>query len=167
MKVCAAHVADLAVFNENIHKYLSSLNGRLQVLEVDNARYREAFGELETHVHSRSSAGLRVKLSTTYADNSGLIATTQTPKPKESFVYMASDDDDAFDAAAGEVESQVEQTTVEGLPTPANTVSIPQAVIIRRKNDHFGFSDNFLLDTMLTSITEWPTYRYHFQFQLQ
>jgi hypothetical protein len=120
------YIAELAGFNENIHKYLGSLHSRLQVLDVSNARYREAFGDLDDYIYSQSPAVSRTGMDTTYRSNDVNRATSLSQDPEDGFVYMASGDQDAFDGFDKHyAEEQVVQTTVNGLPTPTYTVSFP------------------------------------------
>jgi hypothetical protein len=125
-----AYVAELAGFNENIHKYLGSLYSRLQVLEVDIVRYREAFGALDDHVYPRSPTVSRAGMGTRYYNNSIPRMGSLSPDSEEGFIHMVSDDYHAFDVAqqVGDVEKPILQTTVNGLPTPTYTVSTPYAI---------------------------------------
>jgi hypothetical protein len=125
-----AYVAELAGFNENIHKYLGSLHSRLQVLEVNVVRYREAFGALDDHVYSQSPTVSRAGMGTTYCNNNIPHTRYLSSEPEESFVHVPSDDYHAFDAAqqAEDVDKQIVQTTVNGLPTPTYTVSTPHMI---------------------------------------
>jgi len=115
------YIAELAGFNENIHKYLGSLHSRLHVLEVENARFREGFKDLDDYVYSRSP---RLGTGATYRNND--VSRTRPPSqdPEESFIYMAPGDEDVFEGANEHyAEEQVMQTTANGLPTPTYTVS--------------------------------------------
>jgi hypothetical protein len=124
------YVAELAGFNENIHKYLGSLHNRLQVLEVDIVRYREAFGALDDHVYPRSPTVSRAGMGTTYCNNSIHRMGSLSPESEDGFVHMGSDEYHAFDGAqhVGDVDKQILQTTLNGLPTPTYTVSTTHAI---------------------------------------
>lgn len=120
------YIAELAGFNENIHKYLGSLHSRLQILEAENARYCDRFGDLDDHIYSRSPAVSRPRMGTTYRNND--FGRTRSPSQdlEASFMYMAPGDQDVFVGADEHYAvEQVVQTTVNGLPTPTYTVSPP------------------------------------------
>lgn len=132
-----AIVSQLAGFNENVHSYLCTLHERVQVLEADNAHYREIFqgSERDQYLRSRSRSRGRTRISYRGAVDSR----SRSPSLQREGSIMSTLStvsmgfSDTEEDAKGTVSSrqalygaeEITETIVGGLPTPTLTVSIP------------------------------------------